>query len=202
MHQKIRYLSHPQVVIEPSKEIRKWSLNDVGKSRVISLAKSGALIGTRVVISSAETKAIETANPLAEALGCKVEIREKMHENDRSATGFLPPDEFETVANQFFAHPENNVRGWESAVAAQSRIVTEVRECLRLHPDGDILLVGHGGVGTLLLCHLLRLPISREYDQGLGGGGCFFEFNSLQSKPKSRWQPLEKLSAQAQNSST
>lgn len=28
-----------------------------------------------------------------------------MHENDRSATGFLPPPEFEAVANQFFANP-------------------------------------------------------------------------------------------------
>ncbi len=116
-----------------------------------------------------------------------------MHENDRSATGFLHADEFETVANQFFTHPEKSVRGWETAAAAQSRIITEVRECLREHPETDILFVGHGGVGTLLFCHLSGLPISREYDQGSGGGGCFFEFQSLQSKPKSGWQPLENL---------
>jgi len=196
MNRVIRYLSHPQVLIDPLKDISKWSLNDLGKSRVAALADSGNLIGTSAVISSAETKAIETASPLADALGCKMEIREKMHENDRSATGFLPPDEFEIVAGQFFAHPDRSVRGWETAVSAQSRIVDEVRECLRLHADGDILLVGHGGVGTLLYCFLASVPISRLYDQGTGGGGCYFEFRDLKSKPKLGWQPMEILVTQ------
>ena len=193
MQQTIRYLSHPQVLVDPAKPIPEWSLSDIGRRRVDALAKSGALIGTRLVVSSAETKAIEAAAPLAEALGCRVEIRAKMHENDRSATGFLPPEEFEAVADQFFAHPDESVRGWETAAAAQSRIVAEVRDCLGEHPVGDILIVGHGGVGTLLYCHLSGHPISREFDQGPGGGGCFFEFCGLQSKPKSGWQPLENL---------
>jgi hypothetical protein len=49
-----------------------------------------------------------------------------MHENDRSATGFLPPDEFETVANRLFAEPLVSIRGWERAIDAQLRIVREV----------------------------------------------------------------------------
>lgn len=187
MHQKIRYLSHPQVLIDPTKDIQNWSLNDVGKSRADTLANSGALSDTRVIISSAETKAVETARPLANAIGCALQIHTKMHENDRSATGYLPPDEFETVADQFFAYPDKSARGWETAIAAQSRIVDEIRKCLRVHTVGDILFVGHGGVGTLLFCYLSGLPISRDYDQGTGGGGCFFEFSSLKSSPITRW---------------
>jgi hypothetical protein len=38
-------------------------------------------------------------------LNVTVEVREAMNENNRSATGFLPSGEFETVANQFFAQP-------------------------------------------------------------------------------------------------
>ncbi len=193
MQSTVRYLSHPQVLVDPAKPVPEWSLNELGKSRVEALARSVALIGTQLIISSAETKAIETASPLAEALSCCLEIREKMHENDRSATGFLPPDEFEAVADQFFAHPDRSVLGWETAQSAQSRIVREVRKCLREHADGDVLFVGHGGVGTLLYCHLSGYPVSRDYDQGPGGGGCFFEFSGMQSKPKSRWQPLENL---------
>lgn len=49
-----------------------------------------------------------------------------MHENDRSATGFLPPSEFESVADEFFAKPEVRVRGWEPAIDAQARIRSEV----------------------------------------------------------------------------
>ena len=193
MLQTVRYLSHPQVLIDPAKPVPNWSLNDIGKERVEALAASGALNGTRHVISSAETKAIETAAPLTEALGCQLVVREAMHENDRSATGFLPPDEFESVADQFFAKPNESVRGWETAIAAQNRIVSEVKECLMTYKTGDVLFVGHGGVGTLLFCYLSDYQISREYDQGAGGGGCYFEFAGLQAKPNSRWQPLENL---------
>jgi hypothetical protein len=34
---------------------------------------------------------------------------------------------------------------------------------------GDIAIVAHGGVGTLLYCHLAGLPISRQYDQPAQG---------------------------------
>lgn len=88
MQRLARYLSHPQVLIEPSKSTTEWSLDHLGKKRVADLAKSGALAGTQRIVSSTETKAIETASPLAESLGCCLEIRENMHENDRSATGF------------------------------------------------------------------------------------------------------------------
>jgi broad specificity phosphatase PhoE len=67
-----------------------------------------------------------------------------MHENDRSATGFLPPDEFETVANRFFAHPLVSIQGWERAIDAQLRIVREVEHVLARNRAGDVLFVGHG----------------------------------------------------------
>jgi broad specificity phosphatase PhoE len=194
MQNTVRYLSHPQVRIDPDKDIQKWSLNDLGSRRVDALAQSNGLKGTGVVISSAETKAIETAQPLADALNCDLQIRELMHENDRSATGFLPPEEFEMVAEQFFANPEISVRGWETAVAAQQRIYGEVLECLEHHAGHDILFVGHGGVGTLLWCALTRVPISRQFDQGGGGGGCYFEFGSNDRQPMSGWSAMEKLS--------
>ncbi|MEM8653866.1 MAG: histidine phosphatase family protein [Pseudomonadota bacterium] len=193
----VRYLSHPEVVIDPATPIPDWSLSDVGVARVQRLAASGALAGTRRVISSAERKAIETASPLAQALGCELEVRQMMHENDRSATGFLPPEVFEAVADQFFAAPDDSLRGWETARAAQTRIVAEMRACLASDSQGDVLCVGHGGVGTLLFCHLSGYPISRKHDQGPGGGGCYFELAAPEGVPKAGWQPLEALIAAA-----
>ncbi|MFV2054379.1 histidine phosphatase family protein [Aliiroseovarius sp. YM-037] len=195
MPRVIRYLTHPEVLIDPSKDIRSWSLNAVGLGRVNALAQSGALRGTNAIFSSGETKAIETATPLANALGCVLTIRERMHENDRSATGFLPPKEFEAVADLFFAHPDESVRGWETATAAQARIVGEVQVSLPDAPNGDVLFVGHGGVGTLLYCHLASVPISRKYDQ-TAGGGCFFEFSDEQTTPKTGWRPMAELTDQ------
>ena len=87
-----------------------------------------------------------------------------MNENDRSATGFLPPDEFETTANQFFAQPLVSIQGWERAIDAQLRIVREVEHILARNRAGDVLFVGHGAVGTLLFCHYSGFAIDRAYD--------------------------------------
>jgi broad specificity phosphatase PhoE len=190
----VRYLTHPQVRIEPTKSVPNWSLNEIGGARVSTLASHlGVLTNTRRVICSDETKAIETAQPLARALGVAPEVRPRMHENDRSATGFLPPEEFEKMADAFFANPSQSVRGWETALAAQSRIVEEVEACLSDPGEGDVLLVGHGGVGTLLFCALSGLTIDRRFDQGPGGGGCWFEFEIDGRKPLGGWQPMETL---------
>jgi len=74
----------------------------------------------RRIVSSGERKAIETAEILAKHLRLAVEVRERMHENDRSATGFLSPPEFEAVADRFFADPHVSIRGWERAVKVVS----------------------------------------------------------------------------------
>jgi broad specificity phosphatase PhoE len=194
MTRTARYLTHPQVLIDPGVEITRWSLSDVGLARARALAADpGQLSGTRRVISSGETKAIETARPLAAALGVDLELRPRMHENDRSATGFLPPPEFEAVADAFFANPSQSVRGWETAEAAQRRIVEEVDACLTGHREGDVLFVGHGGVGTLLFCALSGMAIDRRFDQGPGGGGCWFQFDIDQRRASRGWQPMETL---------
>lgn len=191
MPRLVRYLSHPQVMIDAGKPVEQWSLNDTGRARVQALTGSRALHRTAAIFSSAETKALETAAPLAQALGLTVTVRRAMHENDRSATGFLPPAEFESVANRFFAEPGASVRGWETAQAAQRRICTEVETCLALAPQGDVLIVGHGAVGTLLFCALADLPISRRHDQPAGGGN-WFAFRPG-GPPLAAWAPLESL---------
>src|SRR5229473_1559951 len=122
----IRYLTHPQVKIEPAVPVPSWGLSDVGRTRTEALANAGWLSETTQIISSSERKAIETAAIIAGELKVTVEVLDAMHENDRSTTGFLAPDEFETVADQFFAHPLASIRGWERAIDAQLRIVREV----------------------------------------------------------------------------
>ncbi|MGO4667195.1 histidine phosphatase family protein [Bosea sp. 2RAB26] len=190
----VRYLSHPQVKIDPAVPVPDWGLSDIGRARALAFAAAPGLVGTRLIVSSAERKAIETAECVAEQLGLPVEIREAMHENDRSATGFLPPSEFEKVADEFFANPELSVRGWERALDAQSRIVRETEAVLAAAGDGDILLVGHGGVGTLLLCATSGWPIKRLRDQPAGGGN-LFAFDVTTRIVQHGWQSIEEFAA-------
>ncbi|WP_441237930.1 histidine phosphatase family protein [Bradyrhizobium sp. 930_D9_N1_4] len=169
----VRYLTHPQVQIDPDVPVPQWGLSPVGRARTEALANASWLAGTTQIISSGERKAIETAEIIAAKLGIMIEIREAMHENDRSATGFLKPAEFEQVADQFFAEPHLSVRGWERAIDAQARIVHEAEAVLARNRPGDVLFVGHGAVGTLLFCHFAGHSIGRAHDQPAGGGCCF-----------------------------
>jgi broad specificity phosphatase PhoE len=189
----IRYLTHPQVKIDPAIPVPSWGLSEVGRARTETIASTGQLSGTTQIICSGERKAIETAEIIAAKLNIDVEVREAMHENDRSATGFLVPDEFEVVANQFFAQPDLSIRGWERAIDAQSRIVREVEHVLARKRPGDVLCVGHGGVGTLLYCHYAGLAIDRAHDQPAGGGGYFFAFTEDGRRVQHAWCRLEDL---------
>jgi len=186
-----RYLSHPQVQIDPDVPVPEWGLSVPGRVRTEALANAGWLRGTTRIVSSAERKAIETAEILARSLGLTVEVREATHENDRSATGFLPPEEFEAVATQFFSEPETSVRGWERAVDAQRRIVEEVEAVMKQPTEGDTLFVGHGGVGTLLYCHFAGTAIDRQFDQPPGGGGNYLTIGWPERQIQHPWRPME-----------
>ena len=181
------FITHPEVVIEPAVSIEQWQLSAVGRARALSLP---ALFRGQVdwVISSAERKAIDTAAILAGGLGVPAVIDAALGEMDRSATGYLPPDEFETVVDLFFAEPEESIRGWERAVDAQSRVVDVIRRHASTGHADSTAFVSHGGVGGLLLASLTGSPISRALDQPVLGS--YFVFDSLTWTSLSGWNPL------------
>jgi broad specificity phosphatase PhoE len=186
----VHYLTHPQVGIDPAVEVPRWPLSDLGRARAARLAATRWARRLERIVSSAERKAVETAEFLARACGAAVEIGADLHENDRSATGYLPAAEFETLAEAVFAEPEASVRGWERAVDAQSRIVAAVAGALGPAGRPGVCLVGHGAVGTLLLCHLAARPIARRHDQ-TGGGGNLFAFTWPDGRLVHDWRALE-----------
>ena len=55
----VRYLSHPQVQIDPSVPVPSWGLNDVGRARVSALIEAGWLSGTTAIVSSRRDVGIE-----------------------------------------------------------------------------------------------------------------------------------------------
>ncbi|MHB1139076.1 MAG: histidine phosphatase family protein [Microthrixaceae bacterium] len=161
----IRYVTHPDVVVDPQVAIERWGLRPSGLDRARAMLHQPWVAGVERIVSSDETKARQTAEVLAARLDLPVEVRQDTGENDRSATGFLPPEEFERTADAFFARPDDSVRGWERATDAQHRIVAALADLLDAPSSGSTVVVGHGGVGTLWCCHLLGVPISRELDQ-------------------------------------
>lgn len=187
------YLSHPQVQIDPEIPVPNWSLSETGSARIVAALGQPWIAGLKRIVSSAEKKAVDAADLVGDAIGVSVEVRPDMNEMDRSSTGYLPHDQHEAAADALFAEPRTSWSGWERAIDAQARIVAAVERILASHDASrPILFVGHGGVGTLLKCHLAGLPIARDQDQP-GGGGNVFAFRLGDRKLLCDWTSLERI---------
>jgi broad specificity phosphatase PhoE len=186
---RLRYISHPEVAVDPDVDVRCWGLAPGGRARAEQMAARSWVRDVRRIVCSDETKAVETAELLAATLGVGVERRAATGEIDRSAAGFLPPAEFEAVADACFAAPAVSARGWERAVDAQRRIVEALADLLVDDGPGDIAVVGHGGVGTLWYCHLAGRPIDRRWDQP--GQGHVFTVDRATGRPVHHWRPID-----------
>jgi broad specificity phosphatase PhoE len=191
------FITHPDVAIDPAVAIPDWPLNGRGQERMRAITGWPWARNVRRIFASSEHKARDGAEILAAGLGLTgYNVVAALGETDRSATGYLPKQELEETADAFFAHPQESPRGWEPAALAQGRIVGAVERIVSQPPDDDDLaIVGHGGTGTLLYCHLAGLPISRCYDQPATSGGNWFAFD--RATPSKRPDVAAALSREA-----
>lgn len=189
----VYFITHPEVVIEPTVPVPDWHLSPRGVSRMTAFCDLPFVAGVKTIASSRERKARDGAEILAVFLRLSVTVLDALGENDRSATGFLPPAEFQATADDFFARPNESVRGWERAVDARDRIVACVARLLASGVKDDVAIVSHGGVGTLLFSHLIGDPISRRYEQPSDGGGNYFAFERSSSRVLHRWRDIAAL---------
>lgn len=188
----VYFISHPEVVIDPNVPVPNWPLSERGLERMQLMLGHPWINNLCAVYSSQEQKAIDGAMVIAKHLALQLAQYEDLGEMDRSSTGYLSQEEFQEVANQFFANPGESVRGWEVASDAQKRIVGVVKKIAERHSANDsIAIVSHGGVGALLLCDLAKLEIAREHDQPGAGGGNYFLFEPETWSLQHGWRPIE-----------
>jgi broad specificity phosphatase PhoE len=188
----IYFITHPEVQIDSKVPVPQWPLSEKGIDRIRLLITKNWVQKIRAIYSSSELKAIDCAKILGDHLYLPFTQKEEFGENDRSSTGYLPKEAFETMATRFFNNPTTSVEGWERAVDAQSRIVEAVNKVMDdPSAQGDIAIVSHGSVGTLLLCYLSGSAINRSMDQPGGGGGNVFCFEKESRTLIYNWKSIE-----------
>lgn len=194
---KLRYVTHPEVTVDPNVAAPHWNLSPVGIARAHAIVRQPWASRVGRIVSSDEAKAVQTASIVADHLGLTVEVRDTLGENDRSATGFVAPPRFDALADAFFAEPSRSVEGWERAVDAQARITDALADLLEpdvdatggADADADVVIVGHGAVGTLWYCALTAQPIDRRHDQP--GQGHYFTVNRTTGRVEHPWRPID-----------
>ncbi len=192
------YVTHPQVAVDPAVPVPQWGLSALGRQRAEAFAARQTVPAGARIFSSTEAKAMELAELIAAVSGSPIFSAGTMGENDRSATGFLPPTLFEATADRFFAEPYASIDGWERSIDAQTRIVAAVTQALDGVPSSTpVVFCGHGAVGSLLKCYIAGRPIDRREDQsrhGNPGGGNCFSFDLAPARLGCEWSPMEAFS--------
>lgn len=187
----LRYITHPNVDIDPHVPVPEWALSPLGRRRATLMLDQPWVASIDRIVSSGETKALETAELIGIRLGLPVDVRPSSGETDRTATGYVESERHELLADRFFAEPHLSADGWERAIDAQARIIDVLDDVLHEPNEaaGDVAVVGHGAVGTLLMCHLDGRPIARVHDQP--GQGHYWSYDRSQDRLLHGWRPID-----------
>ncbi len=189
------YVSHPEVNIDPSIPVEQWELSKTDRARALNFVARDLLDKQIPIYSSTEQKALDLAHIISTKTHSQIISRADLGENDRSSTGYLEQKPFEIHVKHFFANPGESISGWETAHDAQIRIVRAVKMMLEAHNcQNPIVICGHGGVGTLLKCHMGQRSIAQSEDQretAHPSGGNIFAFSLARKELLCDWTPME-----------
>ena len=151
MSDRLLYLvRHAEVLLRGDVPMTSWQLSPTGEQQARDLSRSPAWSELTLIASSPESKAVATAQPIAEATGLQLRIEPDLHEVDRGTTPLVTQEEYDAHVAAHFASPSESVGGWETADAARARGVACI-DRLAAEAPGSLCVVSHG----LVLSHYL-----------------------------------------------
>lgn len=139
--------SLPEII--PSLPAHRWRLSDVGRMRCQPLAEKIAAYTPDFFVSSAEPKAVETAQAVTQHLHRTFAVVEGLHEHERHHTAWELQEQFETRVAEFFWRPQELVFGNETAAQAEARFSKALSGAMAEHPRKTWVVFAHGTVITL-----------------------------------------------------
>src|SRR3954469_8062801 len=111
-------VKHAPPLIDPAKSPERWRLSEKGRALCAPLAERLATYAPKIIVSSIEPKAVETAELVAATLKVPHETAADLHEHDRSNVPHLRSGEFISMVEVFFRNPAELILGRESAKEA------------------------------------------------------------------------------------
>ena len=151
-------IKHSLPIITPDVPARDWPLSTIGQQRCHALAEKIQPYQPELFYCSEETKAVQTAQILADQLSLPHQTDPNLHEHDRSNVDFSTKEVFERKISGFFKYPDKLVMGRETAKQAQDRFCGAVRNLITRHPTQNLAIVAHGTVITLLVAQQTNRP--------------------------------------------
>jgi len=134
----VYFITHPDVVIDPHVPVPEWPLNERGRARLRAMIGQHWLKGICCIFASDERKARDAAQILADALGLDgYRVVPDLRENDRSATGYLPKQEFEArPMRSLQTHTRGSAAGNRRLLPRPGLFEPSRRSCRKRQPKG------------------------------------------------------------------
>lgn len=149
-------------------------LNEHGQEQAAELAESLKAAPIRAIYSSPLERAVETAEPLAQALGLAIQVRPGLLDTNVGEWEGLPLRKLRKLPlwKQVQELP-SQVRfpGGESFMELQERVVREIDAIRLAHKQKDMLaVVFHADPIKMVLAHFLGLPLDNFQKLGVAAG--------------------------------
>ena len=193
--------AEPQRVAPGTGKPANPPLTEHGREQAQRLAGWLAHEHIDAVLTSPQQRAIETAQPIADAHGLKIEVVEGLVEYDVQADHYIPMEELrEKKDDQWQAMVEGRWEdyGGENPARFRDRIVPTLNAVIEAHPGETVVVVCHGGVINVYLAALLGIDRHLWFDPGYtsisrvrasrGGARSVGSINEL-AHLVSRWDP-------------
>jgi len=133
-----------------------------GRGRAQAERLAGWLAAETVdhVVTSPMRRAVETAAPLAAALGLEPQVDDRISEYDRHADHYIPVEELRVTGDdRWTAMIEGRWQefGADDPEVFRARVVAALEDTVAAHPGERVVLVGHGGVINVYTAHVLGI---------------------------------------------
>lgn len=144
------FIRHSQSQPDPSIPSSQWWLTKEGQRRCKPLADLLSPYNLDLIVSSAEPKASETGQLVAQRLGVPCLLMDNLHEQERETAPFFDSKaEFQEAITNLFARPTELVFGEETGLEARDRFARTVKSIFTTYPQENIAIVSHGTVLSL-----------------------------------------------------
>ena len=153
-HRDNRYVSRTDI-----------GLTDAGREQARSLTRRAVHEGVDLVLCSPLTRAVETAKPVAVALGLEPETDERLRELDfgewEGKTLAEIREEDPDTVRLFEDNAEHGFPGGEPLSEGAQRALVLFADLRRSHAGRTVLVVAHNTLLRLALCRMLGIPLGQ-----------------------------------------
>ncbi|GEM_PF-1254420 len=143
-------VKHAMPAVVDSLVPHEWKLDESGQAQAVKFSQflKNNFDLDKIIYSSDEPKALQTAEIIADTCKCKVQSTNELREIDREQASLMEKSE---NTKKVFEKVDEAICGKESAVQALERFEKGIKTILEIGMEEERVVVTHGAVMSLFL---------------------------------------------------